>query len=102
MKFYFHQVWKQDGREYAHRFDFTKVDEARRAHKAASDFMWSKPGYTREAITDLTWQDEQRSAPIQQGTTRQWRIDVTAEPGQSPCPPDVKQQLAKAIRGNNV
>jgi hypothetical protein len=102
MKFYFHQVWNEDGREYGHRLDFKDVTQARRAHVSAADFMWSKPTYTREAITALTWQDDGRMASIQQGTTRKYKIDVTAEPTQTPCPQAVKQQIAKLIRGTDV
>jgi hypothetical protein len=101
VKFYFHQVWKEDGRDYANRLDFNNVADARKAHKSASDFMWSKPGYSWEAITDLTWEDDHRSAPIQQGTTRKYRINVTDEPQQSPCPLEVKKQLAAMIGKQN-
>lgn len=102
MKFYFHQVWKEDGREYANRLDFTNVGEARHAHKAAADFMWAKNTYTHEAVTDLIWEDDQRQAPIQQGTTRKFPLDVTAEPKQTRVPDDVKRQLAAMIGRPNV
>jgi hypothetical protein len=102
MKFYFHQVWKENGREYANRIDFKNVGEARSGHQSAASFFWSKPGYTDEAITDLIWEDDQRQAAIQQGTSKRWPVDVTAPPTVAPCPPEVKQQLAAMIRKSNV